>query len=171
MDGLILRINYDFLLSLQKYEIKVNWIRTKDIPKNPAETRSTHRTFDSGSSYVNHIKGIALHREYLCYAGPFSVIQSLEMDNTNLRFENKYRWYDIFGEKRLVSLSDFDSYREQKHSEEIERYRSATSQLIDTYIATVNRAIAARLEAYVDPCYVDANYVSPHADQSIDYSF
>ena len=36
--------------------------------------------------------------------------------------------------------------------------------LFDTYTKNVNVAIQTRLNSYMDPCYVDAGYVSPNSE-------
>jgi hypothetical protein len=35
---------------------------------------------------------------------------------------------------------------------------------IDEYTTNINNGIKVRLNSYVDPCYVDAGYVSPNSE-------
>ena len=48
------------------------------------------------------------------------------------------------------------------------RYIDLMYKLFDTYTKNVRAAIDVRLNSYVDPCYVDAGYVSPNNDP-LDY--
>ena len=38
------------------------------------------------------------------------------------------------------------------------------NKLINWYILNTDKAIKARLDSYVDPCYIDSGYVSPNSD-------
>lgn len=147
---------------LKKYELGVNWVRVKNMARS--KNQSAFRSFESGESYVNSIKAIANSRDFLCYTGNFSIIQSIELENTILSFRNIYRWYDIFGERKMIEISDYHKILEERNNEKIEKYKTFTNKLLDDYVKSILHAIDARLESYVDPCYVDGGYVSPNSD-------
>lgn len=166
MDGLILRVTYDFLNDLNRRGLKVSNIRIKLISKDTKLRGSTFIQFTDLSTFLSKHKTILSDRRYLCYAGDFSVIENLSINNTNLRFENSYKWYNITQSRRLDTRIAFasDNIRNEIYEKEIQRYLDLMYKLIDEYTVNINRGIKVRLESYVDPCYVDSGYVSPNSD-------
>ena len=43
------------------------------------------------------------------------------------------------------------------------RYKQLMNDIFDQYVKDVNSSIEIRLNSFVDPCYVDAGYVSPNS--------
>ncbi len=58
---------------------------------------------------------------------------------------------------REVALDD-------KYELDSVRYVAFQREKILRYVADCNSAVEVRLGSYVDPCYVDAGYVSPNSD-------
>jgi hypothetical protein len=46
----------------------------------------------------------------------------------------------------------------------IQKYLDLMNEKIDAYVSNARNGIKVRLNSYMDPCYVDAGYVSPNAD-------
>lgn len=166
MDGLLLRINYDFLLDLKRKGLEPVDIRIKRLPRDTiAYGKKTSFTTIRNFDEFNHLYGsIIMDRHYQCYAGPFPVIENIKLINNNLSFKNDYRWYNITQSRILVKEILFDSLRKDFYETEIQRYISLTNKLFDEYTANINMAIDVRLTSYMDPCYVDAGYVSPNSN-------
>jgi hypothetical protein len=99
----------------------------------------------------------------LCSAGEFPVIENIEIRNENLYFKNEYRWYNITQSRTLVESIAYDSYRKEFQDNEVIRYKNLMNDIFDQYVKDINSAIETRLNSYVDPCYVDAGYVSPNS--------
>lgn len=164
MDGLLLRITYDFLNNLDKRGLKVSNIRVKLISKNSNLRGNSYLSFPNSTTFLEKYKSILSDRRYLCSAGDFSVIDNLSLNNVNLSFKNSYNWYDITKSRKLDTKVQYDNKRNVIQDREIQRYLDLMLKLIDEYTVNVNNGIKIRLNSYVDPCYVDAGYVSPNSE-------
>jgi hypothetical protein len=166
VDGLILRITYDFLNNLDRRGLKVSNIRVKLISKNTKLRGTTYLSFSNLSSFFETYKTILSDRRYLCSAGDFPIIENLSLNNVNLKFKNSYNWYNITQSRKLDTKIQYDNSRNEIYDREIQRYLDLMYKSIDEYTVNVNNGIKVRLNSYVDPCYVDAGYVSPNSDPS-----
>lgn len=164
MDGLLLKITYDFLNELEKRGLTSSAIRVKFLSRDAALRGLTFKSFSDFAAYTKEYGSIIFDRRYLCSAGPFIVIENLVIDNKNLNFSNIYLWYNITDKRILTKKIQFDSVRNGFYDNDIQRYIDLMHKLIDTYTKNINAAIRTRLDSYVDPCYVDAGYVSPNSD-------
>jgi len=164
MDGLLLTINQDFLNYCESRGLKVSSIRVRYVVRNSTKRSHKFRSFRTLSDYNKYHSSVFSLGNPLCSAGSFPIIENIEFDNQNLIFENSYRWYNISEKRKLVEKIRFDSFRIEKQKEEVKRYKSLMNKLIDWYILNTNNAIKTRLESFVDPCYVDANYVNPNSE-------
>ena len=166
MDGLVLRITYDFLNNLDKRGLKVSNIRVKLLSKNTSLRGTTYLAFSDLNSFYEKYKSVLTSRRYLCSTGDFPIIENLSLNNVNLRFKNSYNWYNITQKRKLDSVIQYDNSRNEIYDREIQRYLDLMYKLIDEYTVNLNNGIKVRLNSYVDPCYVDAGYVSPNSDPS-----
>lgn len=166
MDGLILRITYDFLNNLDRRGLKVSNIRVKLISKNTKLRGTTYLAFSDLSSFFETYKSILGDRRYLCSAGDFPIVENFSLNNVNLRFKNSYNWYNITQSRKLDTRIQYDNSRNEIYDREIQRYLDLMYKSMDEYTVNVNNGIKVRLNSYVDPCYVDAGYVSPNSDPS-----
>ncbi len=164
MDGLLLRITYDFLNNLDKRGLKVSNIRVKLISKNSNLRGNSYLSFSNSTTFLETYKSILSDRRYLCSSGDFSVIDNISLNNVNLSFKNSYNWYDITQSRKLDTKVQYDNKRNVIQDREIQRYLALMLKLIDEYTVNVNNGIKLRLNSYVDPCYVDAGYVSPNSE-------
>lgn len=164
MDGLILKINDDFLRNLEKRGLKVKSLKIRYLIRDIGKKGHKYVRYDSLSSYNRVAYSIIGQARYLCSAGDFPVIENLELENKNLRFSNEYQWYNLTERRYVVKRLDFDSFRSESYEKEIFKYDRLMNDLIDKYISDINNAIEVRLSSYVDPCYVDAGYVSPNSE-------
>jgi hypothetical protein len=164
VDGLLLKITYDFLNELEKRGLTSSAIRVKFLSRDATLKGLTFKSFSDFASYIKEYESIIFDRRYLCSAGPFLVIENLVINNKNLNFSNIYYWYNITDKRILNKKIQFDSVRAGFYEKDIQRYIDLMYKLIDTYTKNVNTAIKTRLDSYVDPCYVDAGYVSPNSD-------
>lgn len=159
LDGLILRITYDFLVNLQRRGLHPSNMRVRLISRDSSISNTSLVTYKSVSEFYENWRFILDDRKFLCSVGKFPVIQNILIDNKNLNFKNLYQWYDIMEDRYLVKTIKFDSDRSSIYEKEIQRYLDLMNQLIDQYIKDINKAIRSRIELYVDPCYVDAGYI------------
>ncbi len=162
MDGLLLKIAYDFLLSLEKRGLSSNTIRIKFLPKDPKLRISTYKTSASLAEFKNQYGNIIFDRRFLCSSGDYLVIENLVLINNNLKFKNSYSWYNITDTRKCVRSIQYDDTRKDIYEAEIQRYLTLSNEFFDEYTINVNRAIKERQNTYVDPCYVDAGYISPN---------
>ena len=164
MDGLLLTINRDFLKYCESRGMKVSSIRVRYLVRNSTQKAHRFRSFKTLNDYTKYHSSVFTSGKPLCSAGDFPIIENIEFDNQNLNFENSYRWYNISQQRKLVEKIRFDSFRREKQITEVERYKTLMNKLINWYILNTDKAIKARLDSYVDPCYIDSGYVSPNSD-------
>lgn len=166
MDGLLIKINDDFLKNLEKRGLHVKTLKIRFLIRDVGRKGNRYIPHKSLESYNNSVSKILNSISYLCSAGDFPVIENLELENKNLHFKNDYNWYNITGNRYMVKKLEFDSFRNEFYEKETVRYESLMNELIDQYVKAINNAIDVRLNSYVDPCYVDAGYVSPNSEDS-----
>ena len=162
MDGLLLKIAYDFLNNLDKRGLKVSNIRVKLISKNTKLRGTTYLSISDLSTFYEKYKSILSDRRYLCSAGDFPIVENFSLNNVNLGFKNSYNWYNITQSRKLDTRIQYDISRNEIYDREIQRYLDLMLKSIDEYTTNINNGIKVRLNSYVDPCYVDAGYVSPN---------
>ena len=119
-------------------------------------------TFPTLDAFNTYHAPVLNSPRYLCSAGPFPVITNVDLINQNLTFTNSYSWYDITRSRRLVKTVQRDPTRQQIYEALAQKYVDLMNKSLDTYTLNVNKGIKERLNSYVDPCYVDAGYVSPN---------
>lgn len=163
MDGLLLTINRDFLNDLENRGLKVANLRLRCLIRDAGKKGNRYKPFDSLSSYTNEYASIMASPNPLCSAGEFPVIENIEIQNQNLYFKNEYKWQNITESRRLTESIAFDSFRNDFQISEVDRYKTLMNDLFDQYVQNINKAIETRLNSYMDPCYVDAGYVSPNS--------
>ena len=160
MDGLLVKINYDFLQLLAKNNLVASQIKLKylkrDIPLNSIK----FERIEDFQAYINKFNQILKDRSYLCYAGEFVVIENLNITCTSLNYTNEFRRYIITEKRSLIKKIRLDNTID--NSSTTDRYEKIQSSFFDDYVTTVNNAIFTRLNSYTDPCYVDAGYVDPN---------
>jgi hypothetical protein len=171
VDGLILKINEDFLKNLEKRGLNVKNLKVRFLIRDIGRRGNRYVGYRSLFDYTSKTLQILNSSNYLCSAGDFPVIENIELINQNLSFGNDYRWYNITESRKLVKRLDYDSYRGEFYNEEIVRYENLMNELFDQYAKNIQNAIDVRLNSYVDPCYVDAGYVSPNSEPSDLYIF
>ncbi len=166
MDGLLLRIDYDFLLDLSKRGLTPLDIRINFRPRDMIGTgyRSTFKMFKDFSEFTSTYESVIKDRHYQCYAGAFPVIENLRIKNENLSFGNVYDWKNITNKRSLTKTILYDSARNKFYDSEVQRYLDLMNSKFDEYVSNTTKAIDIRLNSYMDPCYVDAGYVSPNSN-------
>ena len=160
MDGLLLKISFDFLTLLEKKGLTVKNVKVKYLSRDTKLAGTKYVLYPALNNFYSANSDILTSRRYLCSAGPFPVVENIILINTNLPFKNEYEWRNVTDKRLLVKniqLNNFANY-----DAEIQRYIKLMNEMFDTYVTNVNAAIKARLNVYVDPCYVDAGYVSPN---------
>ena len=163
MDGLLLTINRDFLNNLEKRGLKVLNLRVRYLIRDVGYKGNRYKPFSTLVSYTDFHSSIMNSTNPLCSAGEFPVIDNIEISNTNLYFKNEYRWYNITQSRTLVESIAYDSFRNEFQNNEVIRYKQLMNDIFDQYVKDVNSSIEIRLNSFVDPCYVDAGYVSPNS--------
>ena len=163
MDGLLLTINRDFLSKLENRGLKVDNLKVRYLIRDVGYKGNRYKPFNSLQAYTLHHSSIMNSPNPLCSAGEFPVIENIEIRNENLYFKNEYRWYNITQSRTLVESIAYDSYRKEFQDNEVIRYKNLMNDIFDQYVKDINSAIETRLNSYVDPCYVDAGYVSPNS--------
>lgn len=162
MDGLLLKVAYDFLVLLEKRGLSTSSIRIKFLPKDPKFRNNVFRTSNGLAQFEQQYGKIISDRRFLCSTGDYPVIENLVLTNQNLKFKNIYSWYNITDQRRLVQTIQYDFERKDIYEAEIQRYLKLLNEYFDQYTANVNNSIKERQNSYVDPCYVDAGYISPN---------
>ncbi len=164
MDGLLIKINDDFLKNLENRGLSIKSLKIRFLIRDLPKKGNRYRPFKNISSYRDFFSSILNASNYLCSAGDFPVIENLEIVNNNLGFTSAYNWYNITENRFFVKKIQYDSFRKDFYESEVLRYESLMNSLIDRYIKDINKAIDVRLNSYVDPCYVDAGYVAPNSE-------
>jgi hypothetical protein len=162
VDGLLLKINYDFLVNLKKLGLEVTYIKVKDLSRDERLSSRIFRPYGNSDQFIDQYKDIIFSKRYLCSSGMFPVIENIQIVNKNLNFPNSFYWYNITDRRYYVKKLDYDIQRKDIYEAQLVRYIDLMYKLFDTYTKNVKTGIAARLNSYVDPCYVDAGYVSPN---------
>ena len=166
MDGLLVKINFEFLKELENRGLKVSSIRVKFLSRDTQRNGILYKTYNDFASYCNdsQVKVLLADRRYLCSAGPFPVVENITIDNKNLGFTNKFSWYNITGSRSYTKTLSYDITKKTIYEALIQKYITLMYTLFDTYTININNAIRVRLDSYLDPCYVDAGYVSPNSE-------
>jgi hypothetical protein len=173
VDGLLIKINDDFIKNLYSQGLSVGYIKVKFIVRDFVTESSKKgykfRTFNTLDSFNSFFSPVLSLKNYLCSAGDFPLIENIEILNNNLSFLNTYKWYNVSENRNFVKSIKYDTYRNDFYIKETERYESLMYNLFDTYTSNINTSIDIRLNSYMDPCYVDAGYVSPYSGEN-DYA-
>lgn len=173
MDGLLIKINDDFIKNLNSRGLSVGSIKVKFIVRDFVTENTKRgykfRAFNDLSTFNSYFSSVLSLRNYLCSAGDFPIIENIELINRNLSFENSYKWYNISENRTFVKTIKYDTYRNDFYIQESKKYESLIGSLIDEYLSNINVSIDTRLNSYMDPCYVDAGYVSPYSGEN-DYA-
>lgn len=164
MDGLTAKINYDFIIELKKrgYLASDLKVRYKQKDSNPrVVSRSfgyrTYESFISSLSFVNE-------PNYLCYAGELGIIENLKLSVTSKNFTIVFSCFNITETQTINHKVSFDNKRNEFYTTEVERIQKTIIDLFDKYKQNINNAIDTRINSFLDPCYVDAGYVSPNSN-------
>lgn len=169
MDGLLIKINDDFIKTLNSRGLDIGYIRVKFLIRDTVTESSRKgyrfKTFNDLSSFNSFFGPILTVRNYLCSAGDFPIIENIELINRNLSFENSYKWYNISENRSFVKKIKYDSFRNDIYISESLKYESLMNSLLDQYLKNISNSIDIRLNSYMDPCYVDAGYVSPYSGE------
>ena len=166
MDGLLVKINYEFLKELENRKLVVSSIRVKFLSRDTQGKGVLYKTYKDFASYYNDsaVRSLLADKRYLCSAGPFPVVENLTIDNKNLTFANRFAWYNITDTRKYTKTVTYDMAKKTIYETQIQKYITLMYSLFDTYTINVNTAIRVRLDSYMDPCYVDAGYVSPNSE-------
>ncbi len=164
MDGLILRINYDFLINLKKLGLDVTYLKIKHLSRNSSLSSRVFKAYPNSDKFIEEYRSEIFSRRFLCSAGDFPVIENIQLVNKNLKFDNSYYWYNITDRRFYVKKVSYDNQRKDVYEAQLARYMDLMYKLFDTYTKNIKTSIQVRLDSYVDPCYVDAGYVSPNSD-------
>lgn len=164
MDGLLLRIARDLIVDFQRNGLDVGRVRIKIFPRDRANPKFIFRGYQTGEQFIAAFDSVLTSPNYLCSAGSLPVIENIELNNTNLSFYNSYSWTNILDRKTLAEKLAADFIRDDARAKEVDRYKAYMSNRIDQYVSDANSAVNVRIESYVDPCYVDAGYVSPQSE-------
>lgn len=166
MDGLLVKINYEFLKELENRGLKTSSIRVKFLSRDTQGNGVLYKTYSDFVSFCNDnaIKSLLADRRYLCSSGPFPVVENITINNKNLTFDNRFAWYNITNSRKYTKTITYDMNKKAIYEAQIQKYIDLMYSLFDTYTINVNNAIKVRLDSYLDPCYVDAGYVSPNSE-------
>ena len=160
MDGLLIKINNDFITDLQKRGLKIKSIKIRFLIRDVGKRGHRYRNFSTLESFNLFFSSILNSPKYLCSAGDFPVIENIELENQNIGFVNNYKFYNISEKRFFVKSIQYDSFRKEFYDSEIVRYETLLNTLFDNYSKNINNSITVRLNSYMDPCYVDQNYVT-----------
>ena len=159
MDGLLIKRNNDFITDIQKRGLKIKSIKVRFLIRDVGKKGHRYRNFNTLESFKLFFASILNSPKFLCSAGDFPIIENIELENQNIGFVNNYRFYNITEKRYVVKSIQYDSVRKEFYESEIVRYESLLAALLDSYSSIINDSITVRLNTYMDPCYVDENYV------------
>jgi hypothetical protein len=160
VDGLLIKRNNDFITDLQKRGLKIKSIKVRFLIRDIGKKGHRYRNFNTLESFKLFFESILNSPKYLCSAGDFPIIENIELENQNIGFINNYKFYNITEKRYVVKSIQYDSFRKDLYDSEIVRYEALLSALFNSYSSVVNSSITVRLNAYMDPCYVDEQYVT-----------
>ena len=160
MDGLILKITNDLISILERKGLSIKNIRVKQLSRDSKLNSVEFRTYSDSNNFYAMASSVLNSTSYLCSAGTFPVLENLVIVNNNLPFKNEYSWSNITDRRSVVRTLETNNF--ENYEAEIQRYLDLMLSSFDEYTKNINDAIKVRLNAYVDPCYVDAGYVSPN---------
>ena len=168
MDGLVLKINSEFLKFLIDNGLSIDYLKVSILSRDYSRSIRRYIPYMSIDEYNTDYSAITTSFQCLNYAGNFAVIDTIYLTNTNLPFHNEYRWSNIIDEPetKLETIFKFDSFRSTFYESEVERYRVFTKKCIDAYRQIIDQSIQIRLYSYVDPNYVEYGYVLPNSEIS-----
>jgi hypothetical protein len=159
VDGLLIKRNNDFITDIQKRGLKIKSIKVRFLIRDVGKKGHRYRNFNTLESFKLFFASILNSPKFLCSAGDFPIIENIELENQNIGFVNNYRFYNITEKRYVVKSIQYDSVRKEFYESEIVRYESLLAALLDSYSSIINDSITVRLNTYMDPCYVDENYV------------
>jgi hypothetical protein len=162
VDGLILKITNDLISSLERRGLTVKDIKIKMLSRDSRLSGGDFRIYSTASNFYSMSSSILNSNNYLCSAGPFPVIETITLTNNNLPFSNDYVWSNITDARILVKRFELNNQSSTLYEADVERYADVMRSFFDEYTANINSGIRARLNSYVDPCYVDDGYISPN---------
>lgn len=160
MDGLLIKLNNNFVTDLQKRGLKIKSIKVRFLIRDAGKKGHRYRNFYTIESFNLFFVSILSSPKYLCSAGDFPVIENIELENQNIGFLNNYKFYNVSEKRYFVKSIQYDSFRKEFFDSEIVRYEKLLDTLFNNYTNNVNNSITVRLNTYMDPCYVDQNYVT-----------
>lgn len=166
MDGLLSKISYDLLVLFERKGLIASDVRVKYLVRDFDVTisRSSFTTYNTLSAAKAHFETVVNDNRYLCSAGPLPVIENITLTNKNLNFFSEFRVLNVREKRYMQKRLKYDTNRSAFYEAEVEKYIKLINELLDQYKKDTTNAIIARLESYVDPCYVDAGYVSPNSN-------
>lgn len=164
MDGLLLIINRDFLQNLEKRGLQVVSLRIRYVVRDIGNKGHRYKPFNDLASYNKAHASVLSSKNPFCSAGDFPIIENIEIVNKNLNFFSSYKWFNITQKRTLVESIQYDSFRGEDYENTVVRFKKLMNSLLSKYKKDVDNAIDIRLNSYVDPCYVDAGYVSPNSE-------
>ncbi len=164
MDGLLLKITYDFLNDLEKRGLVVSSIRVKLLSRDANLNSLMFKSYADFNAFLAANKEIIFSKRFLCSAGTFLVVENITITNKNLNFNNSFGWYNITDKRFCTKRVEYDNQRKDIYEQQLKRYLDLMYKLFDRYTKNINTAIKVRLNSYVDPCYVDAGYISPNSE-------
>jgi hypothetical protein len=164
VDGLTSKINYDFIRELKRRgflpaDIKVRYKQKDSNPRLVSRTLN-YKTYDSLISSLSFVN----EANYLCYSGELGILENFKITVTSKNFAVSFTCFNITGSIVIRESVSFDNKRGDFYATEIERLRKTLLDLIDKYKQNINTAVDVRINSYLDPCYVDAGYVSPNSN-------
>lgn len=158
IDGLILRLTYDFLKKLESYGLESSNIRVKLLTRDSEISTTSFVSYENLNEFFDNWKFILENKNFLCFVGKFPIVQNIQLKNKNLKFDNSFEWFNIIDDPYFTKTIDYDQKRNQIRLRNINRYISLVKSLINEYKENVESLMFIRMDSYADPCYVDGGY-------------
>lgn len=150
------------MVTMEKRGLTAKNIKIKFLSRDSRLSGGDFRNYSDYSSFYSSVSTILDSDRYLCSAGPFPVIENLTITNNNLPFKNDYIWSNITDSRILVKSIELNNELSSLYDIEVNKYSEIMRSFFDEYTSNINSGIRARLNSYVDPCYVDDGYISPN---------
>lgn len=157
MDGLLSRVLYDLAIDLQRNGMVLGRSRVKLLPRSG--TYSTSTSYQDGQALLTELDFVTRVR-YLCQVGGYPILSNIEL-RTSSPSGYTISVYDATGSAKVTTVSPLDNARSTNIDAVVEKYAEYVRGRVAQYANDCQISLAARTSLYVDPCYVDAGYVSP----------
>ena len=154
-DGVLLVFNNTFLLNLIGENYEISKIRFKYVSNSRT---SMYKTFSTYKDFALYFSAFLNDPGFACQTGPFLILESMNLINNKLNFENSYVARNITSSVNVQKNFKYDSYRKTFNESQAKLYQTYLTKRFANYLKDTGTLINLRQQQYIDGCYIDPNY-------------